>query len=399
MKRRNTPCQRILMLSAFLLVFFLALPSKAEEAVTIYLCTDTHHLSPSLTDYGPMFTNVVFTNDGKLAEHSGELLDSFLLKAIEDEADYIVITGDLTFDGERESLLDFVSRCQKAKEAKIPVLLIPGNHDISSTKSRNYFENKSRPVENVSQEEFANICGPLGYDQALSKDEYSFSYLYEASDSLWLLFLDANTDRAPIGSLPEGTLDWVELWLQKAKEEGKTVLSFSHQNLLPVNVLYYDEFTIHDCQKILDLYEKYGVHYSFSGHSHIQHKTVQNGLTEYVTGPLCVTPLHYAIITAGEEKDVATYEAHTMDFFVEEAVERFRRPMLEGMKALAESLNVTEEEAAIMAEYAATLNQAYFAGDEETVLSMKDDEGWELWKEKALGSFWYTYMWSIFEAV
>ena len=47
-------------------------PGSAEEPVRIFLATDTHHLSPSLTDYGDMFHNVVYVNDGKLTEHSGE---------------------------------------------------------------------------------------------------------------------------------------------------------------------------------------------------------------------------------------------------------------------------------------------------------------------------------------
>ena len=52
----------------------------------------------------------------------------------------------------------------------------------------------------------------------------------------------------------------------------------------------------------------------------------------------------------------------------------------------------------IMADFAATINQAYFAGDWDTIFSLKDGKGWELWRTKALGSFWYTYIWSIFEA-
>ena len=35
------------------------------ESVHIWLATDTHHLSPELTDYGSLFYSVVYTNDGK----------------------------------------------------------------------------------------------------------------------------------------------------------------------------------------------------------------------------------------------------------------------------------------------------------------------------------------------
>ena len=386
----------ICMLALLLLLTARLCLCAAEEPVRIWLATDPHHLSPELTDYGDMFYSVVYVNDGKLTEHSGELVDAFLEKARTAKADAVVITGDLTFDGEMASLTDIAEKCKACWEAGVPVLVIPGNHDISSVKSRNYFGNKSRPVENFSQADFERVCSCLGRDQAIARDDASFSYVYAVSDSVWLFLLDANTDAAPIGKLPEATLQWLETWLQKAHAEGKTVLSFSHQNLLPVNELYYDEFTIRNCQAVLKLYRQYGVRYSFSGHSHIQHTTELDGLTEYVTGPLCVTPLHYAVITA--DGGGASYEAFTMDMYQEEAVNRFRAPMLLGMKSMLEEYAVTEEEREIMADFAATINQAYFAGDWDTIFSLKDGKGWELWRTKALGSFWYTYIWSIFEA-
>lgn len=371
-------------------------PGSAEKPVRIFLATDTHHLSPSLTDYGDMFHNVVYVNDGKLTEHSGEFVDALLSRAQAAQADVVVVTGDLTFNGERDSLLDIAEKFKASWEAGVPVIVLPGNHDISSTLSRNYFGHQSRPVENISQADFEQICSGFGRDQAIAKDEASFSLIYPVGDSIWLVLLDANTDQAPTGTLPDATLDWLASWLRKAQDQEKTVLSFSHQNLLPVNALYADEFTISNCDEVLRLYAQYGVRYHFSGHSHIQHETQnETGLTEYVTGPLCVTPLHYAVITL--EGQNVHYEAHTLDMYEQEAIDRFRAPMILSMNNLLSSYALTQEERDIMSDFAATLNQAYFAGDRAAIQAMKESEGWALWRAKALGSFWYTYMWSIFE--
>ena len=78
-------------------------------------------------------------------------------------------------------------------------------------------------------------------------------------------------------------------------------------------------------------------------------------------------------------------------------MERFRAPMLMGMKSMLNDYAVSEEEREIMADFAATINQAYFAGDWDSIHALKDSRGWNLWRTKALGSFWYTYIWSIFE--
>ena len=378
------------------LALLCGVPARAEAPVRIFLATDTHHLSPSLTDYGPLFDDLVTNhNDGKLTERSGELVDAFLEKARAERADVVVLTGDLTFNGELQSLLELTEKLKALWDGGIPVLVIPGNHDTSSKQARTYFGSKAGQTETFTQEDFARICSCLGRDQALARDEDSFSFIYEAGSGLWLLMLDANTDHAPIGRLPASTLTWLEDWLKKAQEQGKTVLSFSHQNLLPVNKLYYYQFTIANCGEVLDLYRRYGVRYSFSGHSHIQHRTEADGLTEYVTGPLCVTPMHYAVITAGGGETV--YEARTLGLYREEALERFRAPVLSGMQAALEACPATEEERELMAEMAADVNVAYFGGDWDTIRSLKDGPAWELWQTKGKTTAWFTYLWSIFE--
>ena len=45
----------------------------------------------------------------------------------------------------------------------------------------------------VSGEEFAEIYGEFGFDEALSRDQDSLSYVSRLNDSTWLLMLDANT--------------------------------------------------------------------------------------------------------------------------------------------------------------------------------------------------------------
>ncbi len=370
---------------------------SAEEApVCIWLATDPHHLAPELTDYGPLFQRAMLSGDGKITEHSGELVDAFLGRAIAARADAVVVTGDLTFNGERASLEDIAARFQAAWDAGVPVLVLPGNHDISSPRARSIFGSQAAHTDNVTQTGFEALCARFGRDQAIARDSASFSYIYAVSDALWLVMLDANTDRAPIGTLPAGTIPWLEARLAEAAARGVTVLSFSHQNLLPVNRLYENDFTISNCREVLDLYSRYGVRYSFSGHSHIQHRTVSAaGLTEYVTGPLCVSPLHYAVITV-DGADVG-YAAATLDLYVEEARRRFVDPVRQSVDTMLRGLALTEAERAEMAGFAASLNQAYFAGDTDTIAALRDSPAWTLWREKGRGTALYPYLRSIFD--
>ena len=119
------------------------------------------------------------------------------------------------------------------------------------------------------------------------------------------------------------------------------------------------------------------------------------GLTEDVTGPLCVSPLHYAVITV-DGADVG-YAAATLDLYAEEARRRFVDPVRQSVDTMLRGLALTEVEREEMAGFAASLNQAYFAGDTDTIAALRDSPTWTLWREKGRGTALYPYLRSIFD--
>ena len=143
--------------------------------------------------------------------------------------------------------------------------------------------------------DFREICGGFGYDAAVSRDRDSFSYLFALAEDLGILFLDANTVKAP-GRISEGTFAWMEEQLQWARERGMEVISVSHQNVLPQNNLLSAGFVMDNHGEVFGLLEKYGVKTHFSGHSHIWHSRMREGLTDNAVGSLAVSPLGYAVV-------------------------------------------------------------------------------------------------------
>lgn len=369
----------------------------ADEPLNIWLATDIHYLSPSLTDYGTVFQEVALASGNKLIEHSGELLDSFLDKAKAGGADIVVLTGDLTFDGEMQSLLDIVEKVRASWDNGLPVLMLPGNHDIGTGRASDYFDSTgSNPVAAISQKEFEEICSVFGRDQAVTKDPNSFSFVYPLSDTVWLMLLDANTDIAHNGRFVHRTFGWMQTAFDLAREQGAQVLCFSHQNLLPINVMSYNSFCVDNWPELLNLLEDNGIRYNFSGHSHMQHTaTWKTGLTEYVTASLSIYPLQYAVITV--EGENVCYTPFSLELYQDEAAERLRTPMRDGLLRDLYTLNLPEDEAALLAEYAVDVNAACIAGDQEVLDTLRASELWGLWREKAQKTFWYSFMNSILE--
>ena len=109
-----------LCLAAAVLVLLAHLPSGKEgvpvsyvpmEPVTILVATDPHFLAPSLTDGGEAFLSVVTHADGKYMQRIGEITDALFDRAASERPAALILSGDLTFNGERGSHEAFAAKC------------------------------------------------------------------------------------------------------------------------------------------------------------------------------------------------------------------------------------------------------------------------------------------------
>ena len=105
-----------------------------------------------------------------------QVLEKVVADILREEVDILLIPGDLTNHGERQSHLDFQKILHAIQEKGIDVFVVPGNHDV----------NIPGPTEGISKEEFAEMYAPFGYANALASDRHSLSYLYALDDSTWL---------------------------------------------------------------------------------------------------------------------------------------------------------------------------------------------------------------------
>lgn len=105
---------------------------KSLENVSVCIATDLHYLSPELTDDGTAFQTLIQNSDGKAMEICETIIDSFLSQALAEWPDVLILSGDLTFNGERVSHEALCDKLSQVESAGIPVLVIPGNHDLEN---------------------------------------------------------------------------------------------------------------------------------------------------------------------------------------------------------------------------------------------------------------------------
>ncbi|MBR2527814.1 MAG: metallophosphoesterase [Blautia sp.] len=362
---------------------------EEEEMIQLLLATDLHYLSPLLTDYGPLFQRMVESADGKLPERSVEILEALVQETLNSRPDALLLPGDLTFNGERQSLIEVLAQLRRVRDAGIPVLILPGNHDIAYPYARSYFGDKAERTDAISGREFAAACASFGPDQAFDLCPYSFSYVYEFEGVCRLLMLDANTEAMP-GGIDQKTLSWAEQALKDARSARLPVISVTHQNVLRQSGLFYQGFVVSNEKEVKDLLMKGQVKTNLSGHSHIQHTASEGDLTDYATGCLSTSPLHYGWIRIDPTGEVC-YEARELPVCQEEALERFRVCTSRQVREALSKLEIPEIIREKMIDFAAAVNRSYFAGEFDPTF-VSAHESWKLWITYGRSTFWYFYI-------
>lgn len=366
---------------------------RAADAVTLMVATDLHYISPELTDHGEYFQKVIRSADGKAMEYIEELTDAFVRQVIDQRPDALILSGDLTFNGARLSHTALAQKLLAVDEAGIPVLVLPGNHDLRNARAASFEGDRFAYVESIDEAQFAEIYRPFGYETALSRDSASLSYMAQVTPSLRVLMLDVNTQQLP-GAVKKETLQWAEDQLARAAREGARVLAVSHQNLLLHSSMFSYGFVIGGNDSLLALYERYGVLCNLSGHIHLQHIALsENRLPDIATSSLSVSPNQVGVLTI--QGNAAAYRTVPVAVslpedgggfasFSDYAESFFRETAVSQVAELAAG----SPRAAELTDYYADVNAAFFSGRMDTV--SWDDDLLDGWKEQS--AFIYSYL-------
>lgn len=293
-------------------------PQKQEEPYRpprLVLATDLHYQSASADDGGKAFQEFVEHSDGKVVRYLPELLEAFLDEVIAERPSALVLSGDITMNGEKMNHQELAHRLKRVQDAGVQVLVIPGNHDINNYSAASvYFGDVKTPAETVNAREFYEIYREFGYDQAFSRDEDSLSYAYALDDKNWLLMLDsAQYDPVNLveGRLKDSTMAWMDKILAEAQEKGIFVLPIAHHNLLYQSRMYTTQCAMENNDQAIDLFQKYRLPLFFSGHLHVQRMRRYKaepgvpdsdyGILEIVTDALSIPPCQYGFLDWKED--------------------------------------------------------------------------------------------------
>lgn len=383
--------RRILLLACLLLVACSPLSSQPKPFF-LYLATDLHYYSTAMFEDGPRFQEAELYGDGKYLRYTTNVTDAMLEFVSAKKGTPLIITGDLTYNGERQSHLEIVEKLRALEKNGNPVYVIPGNHDIKDT-AWSIKNEKSEPVAGITQSEFRKMYGEFGYDEARFKDPSSFSYASVMGDDLWLIMLDANTVEEPY-HIKQSTLNWLEDVLKEAEKEEACLITASHQSLLTHNKHFTLGYQITNADQVIDILKDYPPFLHLCGHLHIQHIAENKYFREVSTSSLSVSPHHLGEVNCTSYG--VTNAFLDMEFLSESKIFYRHSTASKVLRSLMNS-GYSEQERQVMADFVAAMNECYFSGDHEKLLALKDTEGYKLWQTATGVSTYAEYVIGVFD--
>ena len=311
-------------LSLAVVVMFVSLAALCQGK-TIFVMSDIHVMAPELlVNDGEAFQKYI-ASDPKLLRKSSEVLNALVDTIRKYQPDLVLIPGDLTKDGELVSHRLVAETLGKIRDEGIPILLVPGNHDIDNPEGVYYDGSATRYAERTSPAVFAELYKDFGYGDDAVRDENSLSWVAEPFDGLVIIGIDTNwyeknkykekgdpvDDNTTSGGIKDSTLEWVLDYADRAVAEGKQVVAICHHNV----VEHFDgqsvlasPYVVEDWENVSRKFIKHGISIVFTGHQHMQDvakyystDAMTDSLIDVTTGASVSYPNPWRLIKVNED--------------------------------------------------------------------------------------------------
>ncbi len=309
--RRGAALLLALIMACTLITPALAAQDSSSDSIDLKIAvmSDTHYLSPTMIKDTQDYTDALNSDRKILTESS--YVNLKLLEAVrEDKPDVLLVSGDLTKDGELEGHREFAARLQQVQKdvPGMKVYVINGNHDVRNENAMNFntADGKAVPATRTEPEDFASVYDFVYSDESVvarytppeGKESGQLSYVAKPCEGLTLIVLDTccysadNTsdkenEHETRGEMSSELVEWAVAQIKAAKANGDRVIGMAHHGFIPHFSMEPDilkMYLVEDYAEISAKLADAGLEMIFTGHMHandIAAMTTESGNTLY----------------------------------------------------------------------------------------------------------------------
>ncbi len=359
------------------------------KELKIAVLSDLHYMDPSLLKEDGSAFQMYLMQDRKLLAESDAILKQLISELLIEKPDLVLISGDLTKDGELVCHQAVIEQLRILEANRIKVLVVPGNHDINNPDAVLFDGDHTESVLTITPEQFSSLYAEFGYGSAIARDPNSLSYISEPFKDLFVLAIDANEyyDNTPeesvtAGKIKDATMEWIETQLAGLKsKKGKVVIGMMHhgviEHFMGESVIFPDYLVDDRFTRAEELMQA-GLRVIFTGHFHgndaVQMESDGLTLTDIETGsPVSYNSPYRVINLVDKTMYVSTKHITTIDYpglegipfpEYEAAISFAAFEFLAKYMLMSPPYNVPEMYATMVAPYFSKAMMAHFAGDE-----------------------------------
>lgn len=268
--------------------------AEYPQQIKIVHLSDLHYFSKSLWSDCEDF-RIAENSDRKMFKESGAIIDKALAEIVAYQPDLVLVSGDLTKDGElicHTEVHDKIVAARKELAAagkQTLFCVINGNHDINNDDNgRDFSSGVAEHTDLVDPLKFKDLWADCGYDAAIAKfDEGgtrggSLSYVVRPVKGITLIVVDSGKyssdqndldrdEHVTSGVVGEKLLAWVESQAKQARAAGDIVIAMQHHGVVPhfdMEPRLMGEYLADNYEECQRRYADAGISAVFTGHMH-----------------------------------------------------------------------------------------------------------------------------------
>lgn len=286
------------------------------KELKFYHITDTHH-------YALKSLGRSEHKDQKCLNETGAIIDAVFDKFIaQDEVNIVLISGDLSNNGETASHLEFVEKLHRLKSSGKRIFVITATHDYGLRELTNG-DNRDAKKAVTIRSELRCLYNDFGFDEAIAEYTDKLSYVAQLAPGFRLLALNDDGDGKTFCGYDEAQLTWILEQIKAAHDAGEYIFAMTHHPVLPPSPIYplmSKRDMLGDYENTSTILADAGLNFIFTGHTHMQHiglKTTEKGnkLWDINTGSLVgyPTPIRHVVLD-NEKMTITTEKIDTFEW-------------------------------------------------------------------------------------